>query len=72
MLKYRVTSDKDYTVVNILDHLKGLEFTLPAITLPSNVGVPGIEVIYEYIDKLGQKFSSTGRLILRVTTSATP
>jgi hypothetical protein len=71
-LKYRATGEKDFTVLNILDHVKGLLFTLPPITLPIGVGTPGIEVVYEYTDKLGQKFTSTGQLVLKVSTNTSP
>lgn len=72
VLKYRVIGTKDFTVLNIFDHLKGLEFSLPPISIPAGASGSGVEVVYEYTDKLGQKFSSTGRLILKVTTSPSP
>jgi hypothetical protein len=71
-LKYRLIGDKDFTIVNVMDHLKGLDFTLPPMNLPVKNGVPGLEVIYEYIDKLGQKFSTTGKIVLKVTASTGP
>lgn len=71
-LKYRAIGETTFTTVNILDHLKGLDFTLPPMEFPIKSGVPGLEVVYEYMDKLGQKFSTTGRVLLKVTTSATP
>jgi hypothetical protein len=64
--------ETQYTSVNIMDHLKGLTFTLPPMAFPIKNGVPGLEVVYEYVDKLGQKFTSTGKVLLKVTTTSTP
>jgi hypothetical protein len=71
-LKYRLIGESQFTSVNIMDHLKGLNFTLPSMAFPIKNGVPGLEVVYEYVDKLGQKFTSTGKVLLKVTTSSTP
>ena len=71
-LKYRLIGDKDFTILNVMDHLKGLEFSLPPMNFPIKNGVPGLEVIYEYMDKLGQKFSTTGEIILKVTAGTGP
>lgn len=69
-LKYRFLGESTFTTVNVFDHLQGLDFTLPPMTIPAKDGLPGLEVIYEYIDKLGQKFTSSGRLILKVTAKS--
>jgi hypothetical protein len=69
-LKYRFLGESSFTTVNVFDHLQGLDFTLPPMTIPTKDGLPGLEVIYEYVDKLGQKFTSSGRLILKVSSKS--
>ena len=61
-----------FTTIDLMTQLKGLEFTLPPMDFPMRNGVPGLEVVYEYMDKLGQKFSTTGKIILKVTTATSP
>lgn len=69
-LKYRFLGESSFTSINVFDHVKGLDFTLPPMTIPAKDGLPGLEVIFEYVDKLGQKFTSAGRLVLKVTSSS--
>lgn len=68
-LRYRFIGDKEFTVVNLLDHLQGFDFVLPSITIDVQAYSTGLEVEYEYWDKHDNRYVTGGKLLWTAVSS---
>jgi hypothetical protein len=69
ILKYRGIGAAEWTSVDLAKHLSGFNFTLPSFTIDPAVMSVGIEVLHEYQDLRGRKYSSGGKLLWNTSDS---
>jgi len=62
-LQYRAIGARDWIAVDLATHLQGFNFVLPSITIDLDTAPDGFEVLHEYQDRRGRKYSSGGKLL---------
>lgn len=68
-LRYRAVGGDQFTVLNLLDHLKGFDFVLPSINIDVAGQSEGLEVEYEYWDKHDNRYTTGGKLLWTAISS---
>ena len=62
-VKYAPIGSDKWTSLSLTGHLQGYDFTMPSITIDPKQAPQGLDVVFEYVDKHNDKYSSGGKLL---------